>query len=585
MENASKALIISGGILIGIIIASLFAYEMFSISQTGNSYQAKINMEDVYEFNAQFTKYINKDLPAQDVVSILNFVLEWNQENEFNAIKIGQIKLSSNKNIMDAHKLSKAELNQELGGNMNTYILSNFGTKDYAYKLRITGYDEFGRVNNISILNTKYKELEYTVTLDANGGSVSTNTIIVKENTKIQSLLPNATRDGYDFQGWYTSPTEGSFIDSNYMITGNITLYAHWKVGEYTVTFDYNNESGKTEKKTATYDQVIQVPSNSPTWTGHDFQGWYTSKEGGDKVTDNYIVKGNTTLYAHWETKKYVLDINPDYNLYGTGYDYWGPIKGSKSRIESFNLRILDENGNEVYNKEGIDDFYDPEKKYSGYNYTYYITNIKYSDGYTYKDITLRNDGKVGNSNLLIEQQTSTSVTFKHDYDGDIWLSINTKPIHVLYDNGTYYASYTTKLQYPSINLNKPIYYETYKNKKCIHLTPYGHKLVQFNYQFTANDYKYIKADVIYIKNKTYGEVYSAEVNALKSIATDNGNAIFNNIVKTNVLISNSKLIDQNSWSTVTLDVSNLNGTLYVGLHGCDTDYYISKIWLTNHSS
>ena len=71
MENASKALIISGGILIGIIIASLFAYEMFSISQTGKSYQAKINMEDVYEFNAQFTKYINKDLPAQDFGALL----------------------------------------------------------------------------------------------------------------------------------------------------------------------------------------------------------------------------------------------------------------------------------------------------------------------------------------------------------------------------------------------------------------------------------------------------------------------------------------------------------------------------------
>ena len=47
--------------------------------------------------------------------------------------------------------------------------------------------------------------VEYTVTFNANGGSVGV-TEAVTEDGKLTSL-PTPARDGYDFGGWYTAAT------------------------------------------------------------------------------------------------------------------------------------------------------------------------------------------------------------------------------------------------------------------------------------------------------------------------------------------------------------------------------------------
>lgn len=46
----------------------------------------------------------------------------------------------------------------------------------------------------------------------------------------------------------------------------------------------------------------------TPTWAGHTFAGWYTAASGGTRVNDSDTVSitENTTLYAHWETKSYI---------------------------------------------------------------------------------------------------------------------------------------------------------------------------------------------------------------------------------------------------------------------------------------
>ncbi len=69
-----------------------------------------------------------------------------------------------------------------------------------------------------------------------------------------------------------------------------------------TITFDPQNN-------TSTSTQTIQkgakaTEPNPPTQTGYDFKGWYTAKDGGEKI--NFTEKSfesTTTLYAHWEKK------------------------------------------------------------------------------------------------------------------------------------------------------------------------------------------------------------------------------------------------------------------------------------------
>ena len=69
---------------------------------------------------------------------------------------------------------------------------------------------------------------EYTVTFDANGGSVSTASATTKDG-KLESL-PIPTRSGYDFAGWYTGTVAGQRVTINTVFTGDTVLYAHWTV-------------------------------------------------------------------------------------------------------------------------------------------------------------------------------------------------------------------------------------------------------------------------------------------------------------------------------------------------------------------
>ena len=92
--------------------------------------------------------------------------------------------------------------------------------------------------------------LTYTVTFDANGGTVATTSKVVEAQNPYGEL-PTPTRDGYRFDGWYTTATSGTQItaDTTVTITGNQTLYAHWTVLTYTVTFDANGGTVTTTSK------------------------------------------------------------------------------------------------------------------------------------------------------------------------------------------------------------------------------------------------------------------------------------------------------------------------------------------------
>ena len=86
------------------------------------------------------------------------------------------------------------------------------------------------------------------------------------------------------------------------------------------VTLDVNGEGAKCSKKT------LVVKKNStygvlptPTRSGYDFDGWYTAKEKGSKVTAKTKVTSSKahTLYAHWKeieakTYKITFDGNGD---------------------------------------------------------------------------------------------------------------------------------------------------------------------------------------------------------------------------------------------------------------------------------
>ena len=150
---------------------------------------------------------------------------------------------------------------------------------------------------------------DYTVTFDANGGTTPTASKTVKTGTTY-GTLPTPTRAGHTFVGWFTQPSSGTAITSETTstLTHNQTLYAHWTVNDYTVTFNANGGTTPEDSREVTYGQTYgELPI--PTRTGYDFLGWFTAQNGGNQIVGVMVVTttSNQTLWAHWAVSEYTM--------------------------------------------------------------------------------------------------------------------------------------------------------------------------------------------------------------------------------------------------------------------------------------
>ena len=79
MENASKALLMAGGVLIAILIIGALILMFNSLSDYQNTNQ-QTNLEaQVVEFNNQYVTYDNENVRGSDLYSLLNKVIDYNR--------------------------------------------------------------------------------------------------------------------------------------------------------------------------------------------------------------------------------------------------------------------------------------------------------------------------------------------------------------------------------------------------------------------------------------------------------------------------------------------------------------------------
>ena len=162
--------------------------------------------------------------------------------------------------------------------------------------------------------------IKNTVTVTFNGDKVTNVTPKSKEVTPggKYSELPQLTFAGYEFKGWFTNATDGELVtaDTTVSINNNHTLYARWKKEELkvTVSFDGNgdgvsNIANKTVTVGSEYGE-LSLPSRE----GYNFEGWYTEKIAGDKISADTIVSKESShvLYAHWKKNTITVSFNGD---------------------------------------------------------------------------------------------------------------------------------------------------------------------------------------------------------------------------------------------------------------------------------
>ena len=81
----------------------------------------------------------------------------------------------------------------------------------------------------------------YVHSVELTKASSLNTTSVQKTYNSTLGTLSTPTREGYTFDGWYTAPSGGTKISSSTTVpAGDVTYYAHWKINNYTVTFDKN---------------------------------------------------------------------------------------------------------------------------------------------------------------------------------------------------------------------------------------------------------------------------------------------------------------------------------------------------------
>lgn len=82
MENASKALLIAGGILLAVLVLALLALLLSNISSNQLAQEKKLKTEQVQEFNQQWEAYNKKALFGSDIITVVNKAIQNNKAVE-----------------------------------------------------------------------------------------------------------------------------------------------------------------------------------------------------------------------------------------------------------------------------------------------------------------------------------------------------------------------------------------------------------------------------------------------------------------------------------------------------------------------
>ena len=263
--------------------------------------------------------------------------------------------------------------NYGTGDMKRSEVVATEAHKDHPDKV---GYSEFNWYFSLDsssplLKNTPYTIVEnanikYKITYNTNGGSQ----IAEGNQTNLPDPLPAATKDGYDFAGWYTDADFSTIARPGQALIADTTLYAkwiehkhtfkdewssndtsHWHAAtcehttekkdeaahvygtagteRYTCTIcKYVSETRKKEaeaadkniKYTITYNtnggsQIAEetnqtsLPDPLPATTkdGYEFAGWYTDADFTTIARPGQALIADTTLYAKWIEHKHTF--------------------------------------------------------------------------------------------------------------------------------------------------------------------------------------------------------------------------------------------------------------------------------------
>lgn len=243
----------------------------------------------------------------------------------------------------------------------------------------------------------------YTITFDANGGTVEPATKTVNRGETVGEL-PTPTREYYTFDGWYSAVDGGTLLSSDSIPTEQVdqTVYAHWTqnaVSDWVAPSDVPEGAEVTDRKW-TYTQRSYTESGSADmsgWTKYDtkqtswtdWSGWSTSNPAnGSRDVEHQSAFDHTEYhYYRWRNSNFTGIFTYKNATYGctifeeTWFSYELPVssKGDPVRYDGsdngYTNRWIRANysGNNSCDQTFTRDIYRDEWRYRDPVYTYYF--------------------------------------------------------------------------------------------------------------------------------------------------------------------------------------------------------------------
>lgn len=147
MENASKALILAAGVLIGILILSLAVFLFMDFGATSKGIYAQVEQRQLAQYNAQYTIYEGrKDITIYEIITLLNLAEENNNYYKDYTEYINHTDYEVNI-ILPSEMRGKD--NQALIKNYST--INSVGELNQKFECTSITYHDSGRVKTVNI--------------------------------------------------------------------------------------------------------------------------------------------------------------------------------------------------------------------------------------------------------------------------------------------------------------------------------------------------------------------------------------------------------------------------------------------------
>ena len=204
-------------------------------------------------------------------------------------------------------ELFSGELPDGLTLKQTTGEISGTPTAEQTAQFTVRALNSVGNdKKELSITITNVPAAEHTITVTtAGGGTASASSTSATAGTEITlTATPNT---GYHFKEWQVESPAGLVITNNKftMPDSDVDVKAIFEKDappaptEFIVTFDGNGGTPSVGSMTTTDQKLTSLPSASRSGS-YSFDGWYTEKSGGTKITTDTVFSAKTTVYAHW---------------------------------------------------------------------------------------------------------------------------------------------------------------------------------------------------------------------------------------------------------------------------------------------